>query len=319
VFRLEADVACAACNSPSGINHEVRMNGLQLPNSHYIDVGGHTIHYLEAGSGAPIVFIHGNPTSSYVWRNVLGPVSQGTRRQSLALDLLGFGRSSKPDCKYTLALHASIVAGFVERLHLQDVILVAEDWGAPLAVAYAIEHPDNVRGVALMETFLWQLDWKRDFMPCVRAMFRAVRGPMGFVLIQVMNQLTRRMLPRYCPISADALNHYINASPTIRSRRAMREFPQLLPIAGHPRSSAEFFDELVSGVIHASWPLLWVQATPGLVPSKKHVPSLGPLLELACQVPRMEFADFGPGGHFLAEENPERLAEVLTEWITRLR
>lgn len=294
------------------------MNGSILPISLQVNVDGYPIHYLDIGSGPPVLFIHGNPTSSYTWRSVLAPVALGTQRRCLALDLLGFGQSAKPNRKYTLDLHAAIVAGFIERLGLKDLILVGEDWGGPLAVAYAVRRPDAVRGVAVMETFMWPLDWKNDFMPCVRTLFRLIRGPAGFMFIQVMNQLTRRMIPRYCTIAPQALQHYIDACPTIRSRRAMRDFPKLLPIGGYPRASVHFFEELAAGLARTAWPLLWIKATPGLVPADNYPPSLVALEEFCRRVPRTEVTSFGPGRHFLAEQGPLRLSQLLTDWIQRI-
>src|SRR5688500_13925507 len=105
-------------------------NPLQWPiTGHDVTVAGYKIHYIEAGRGEPIVFIHGNPTSSYVWRNVLSEVARLTGKRCIAIDLLGFGGSDKPKVRYTGGLHAAIVAGFIKSLQLQNVILVAEDWG----------------------------------------------------------------------------------------------------------------------------------------------------------------------------------------------
>jgi haloalkane dehalogenase len=283
-----------------------------------IEVAGYRIHYIETGRGAATVFVHGNPTSSHLWRNVLGPVARGTRRRCIALDLLGFGESDRPAIRYSLPLHASILSGFIEKLGLTDVALVAEDWGGPLAAAYAGAHPANVHSVALMGTFLWPLDWQADFRPCIRALFKSLRSPFGFVSLQLMNMLTRTMLPRYSSIGAQDLQHYIDSFPTVRSRRAMRMFTQLLPINGRPAESHRFIVETAQACAAASWPLLWIKATPGLIPADDYPPSLASLEAFRQRVPRLTLKEFGPGQHFLAEEDPQRLADLLVEWFCEL-
>ena len=100
--------------------------------SRYVQVAGHRIHYVEVGRGEPVLFFHGNPTSSYLWRNVIGPVAEATSSRVIAFDLLGFGKSDKPTTvKHSLALHAGIVRGFISELGLRNLALVADDWGGP--------------------------------------------------------------------------------------------------------------------------------------------------------------------------------------------
>ena len=114
--------------------------------SKYVDVLGESMHYVEEGEGAPILFLHGNPTSSYLWRNVL-PFLQPLGRV-IAVDNIGFGKSAKPDGDYTFAMHSRYIDGFIEALDLSDITLVGHDWGSALALQYASQHEDNVRAVA---------------------------------------------------------------------------------------------------------------------------------------------------------------------------
>jgi len=285
--------------------------------SQFTTVKGHKIHYVEEGQGDPILFLHGNPTSSYLWRNVLPRVAKETRRRGIALDLLGFGKSEKPDhVAYTLRLHSEIIEGFINKgLGLRNLILVADDWGGPLAAYYALHHPDNVRGMALMETFLWPMTWEEDFSPEFRLPFKLMRSPLGFVMIQVMNMMIKKLIPQHCPISPEALRHYIDAFPTISSRRAMRAFPKLLPVDGQPGESFEFFQEIQQALPRLTCPMVWIKATPGIVPSDEFPPSLKRLEDLKRRLPHLVIKNFGPGHHFLAEENPEKLSRLLVEWV----
>ena len=134
---------------------------------------------MEEGHGKPILFIHGNPTSSYLWRNVLPRVAREGGRRAIALDLLGFGKSEKPGAvDYSLRLHAQVVEDFVQKLGLKDLVLVADDWGGPMSAYYAIHHPDNIESLVLMETFLWPMTWQDDFSPEFRMPFKLMRSPL---------------------------------------------------------------------------------------------------------------------------------------------
>ena len=117
-----------------------------------VDVHGSRMYYVEEGEGAPVLFLHGNPTSSYLWRNVIPHVSGGAR--CIAPDLIGMGKSDKPDIDYRFVDHARYVQGFIGALGLGDVVLVQHDWGSGLGFDWARRHADRVRGLAFMEAIL---------------------------------------------------------------------------------------------------------------------------------------------------------------------
>lgn len=285
-------------------------------NNNFVNVMGHKIHYVEFGEGAPVLFIHGNPTSSYLWRDVLPHVASQTGRRGIALDLLGFGKSDKPDdLKYTLRLHADIIQGFIDNLGLKNIVLVADDWGGPLGMDAVVKRPDLFDGVVLMETFIWTFTFADDFEPKFRIPFRLMRGPLGFFFVQVMNMMIKKVIPEHCSITDEGLNYYLNSVPTIKSRRAMREFVGLNPIHGKPEASVHFINEIRSQLPKLKLPITWLKATPGVVPSDDYPSSLKKLDELKKLLPHMKMRDFGPGHHFLAEENPKKVVEFVVQMI----
>lgn len=190
-----------------------------------------------------------------------------------------------------------------------------DDWGGPLVTSYAIRHPENIQSIVLMETFLWPMTWEEDFAPEFRLPFKLMRSPLGFVMVQVMNMMVKKLIPQHCPISSEALRHYIEAFPTVGSRRAMRAFPKLLPVERNPKESYEFFKEIQQGLHRLKFPVVWIKASPGIVPTDEFPVTLKRLEALKREIPHLVFKDFGPGHHFLAEENPERLSQLLVEWI----
>ena len=288
--------------------------------SGYVTVMGHQIHYVSHGSGAPVLFVHGNPTSSYLWRNVLPHVAEQTGRRGIALDMLGFGQSDKPDdVPYTLDLLAEIIARFVDALGLEDIVLVADDWGGPLAMRDVVRRERRYDQVVLMETFLWTFTFEDDFEPKFRLPFRLMRGPLGFFFVQVANMMMKKVIPEHCEITEEGMQQYLAAVPTVRSRRAMLELIRQNPLHGKPQSSIAFMEDVRAGLGSLTLPVTWIKATPGVVPSDDYPPSLRKLEELKDLIPHMVLAPFGPGHHFLAEENPERVVELVVQAVQRVK
>jgi haloalkane dehalogenase len=125
--------------------------------SRFIEVNGTQIHFIERGTGQVFLFIHGNPTWSYLWRNIIPPVSSLGR--CIAFDLVGFGKSARPDISYRFLEHYTYVEEFISRMGLKDIVLVGHDWGGVLGFCYAMNHPENVKGIACMETFPFTFPW----------------------------------------------------------------------------------------------------------------------------------------------------------------
>jgi len=283
--------------------------------SHYVDVLGHRTHYIDEGRGAPVLYVHGNPTSSYLWRNVLPAVATDTRRRGIALDLPGFGRSGKPaDGNYTLDLYYRVLEGFIEKLGLKDLVLVLHDWGGPLGMMYAARHRDNVKAVALMETFLWDTSWK-DYGK-FKTVFKLFRSPIGYFMIQVMNFFVNKILPgsvvRKENMTREVMDHYRQPFPTVASRKPVRVFPQLIPIEGRPETSRLFIEEIEDSLRRLDIPVLWIKASPGAI-----ITSITEyrLVAMAARMPKLAVKEFGSGLHYLQEDDPRKLAEIIAEWI----
>ncbi len=287
--------------------------------SRFINVKGYRIHYVEQGQGDPVLFIHGNPTSSYIWRNILPKVARESGKRGIALDLLGFGKSDKPeDGDYSVQLHEEILEGFIEQLDLRNIILVLHDWGGPIGAAYAVRHARNIRGMALLETFLWDLSWE-DFGKA-KALFRLFRSPFGYPLLQVMNLFVNRVLPGTVlnkeNLTAEVMRHYRDPFPTVGSRRAVRQFPRLIPIEGKPKESWLFIKKMEEQLPLLKSPVMWMKATPGVIISKD---TEYHLIELSARLPQLVVMDFGPGLHYLQEENPEKVADMILSWMRQYK
>lgn len=139
-----------------------------------VDVLDSRMFYDESGKGAPLVFLHGNPTSSYLWRGVLPQIGEPGR--CLAPDLIGMGDSGKPPVAYRFADHARYLDAWFDALDLDGVVLVGHDWGGALAFDWAARHPGRMRGVAFMETIVRPMSWE-EFPESARPVFKSIRTP----------------------------------------------------------------------------------------------------------------------------------------------
>ena len=202
--------------------------------SRFVTVHGSKMHFIDEGEGAPILFLHGNPTSSYLWRNIIPYLTPHAR--CIAPDLIGMGRSDKPDLGYRFFDHARYVDGFIESMGLEDVTLVLHDWGSGLGFHYVRRHAENVKALAFMEAIVRPSSWSafpKDF----KMGFKLMRTPgIGWFMISVMNMFVNQILPQSVvrTLTQEEMRHYNAPYPTVGSRKPVRQWPCEIPIDGTP-------------------------------------------------------------------------------------
>src|SRR5919197_934319 len=196
--------------------------------------------YAETGAGDPVVFLHGNPTSSYLWRNVIPHVAD--RARCLAPDLIGMGASGKPEIGYRFADHARYLDAWFDALQLKQVVLVGHDWGGALALDWVARHPDRVRGVALLETFLRPMTWA-EYPARAVPFFRSLRTPgTGEQMVLEENWFLETGFRATNPhISDEDLAVYRSAFPDPQSRRPMLQWPREIPLDDEPADVRDRF------------------------------------------------------------------------------
>jgi haloalkane dehalogenase len=277
--------------------------------SRFVEVSGQTIHYVEQGQGAPILLLHGNPTSSYLWRNIIPHVARQGR--AIAMDLIGMGKSDKPDIAYNFFDHVSYVEGFIEALGLEDITLVIHDWGSGLGFHYARRHAKNVRAIAFMEAIIRPVQWS-DFPPDYKTGFKLMRTPgIGWVMISGFNMFVNKILPGAVvrKLSDREMAHYRAPFPNPRSRRPLRRWPCEIPIEGHPADVHEAVSAYHSWLQQTEIPMLLFHAKPGGLIRERDV--------TWCRehIKNLTTVDIGAGLHFIQEDNPHRIGEELATWI----
>jgi len=280
--------------------------------SHFVEVLGSRMHYIDEGQGPPILFLHGNPTSSYLWRNVIPHLLPLGR--CIAPDLIGMGRSDKPNLDYTFFDHARYLDGFIEALDLRDVTLVVHDWGSGLGFHYAARNPDNVRALAFMEAMVSTFNWA-DFPADFRMGFRMFRAPViGGVMIQGLNVFLDKLMPQTIrrPLTDVEQERYHEPYPTWGSRKPVRVWPQQIPIDGKPADVHEVIASYAEWLRSTDKPKLLLYAHPGGILDARAVERCKETL------PALETVDVGEGVHYLQEDNPHGIGEAIADWMTRL-
>ncbi len=280
--------------------------------SHFVEVEGSPMHYVEVGSGDPVLFLHGNPTSSYLWRNILPRVSDQGR--CIALDLIGMGRSDKPDIEYRFVDHARYVEGFIETLGLANLTLVIHDWGAGLGLDYACHHPSNIRAIALMEGIYRPVSWKEQPL-FLRWMFRRLRHPVkGRRMIVEKNFFVEKMLPMMIvrKLTAEEMAQYREPFLEPKSRRPVQVWPREIPFDGDPPDVHARIAEASRWLRGSTIPklLLWVK--PGVIIKKRDVEWW------RREVPNLEDIYLGKGKHFLQEDHPGAIGDAIAKWLARV-
>ena len=278
---------------------------------HRLDVLDSFLSYRDDGAGAPIVFLHGNPTSSYVWRGVIPAITPAHR--CLAPDLVGMGASGKPAIAYRYEDHARYLDAWFAGLELRDVVLVGYDWGGVLAVDWAARHPERVRGVVVLETFLRPLHWS-DMPPRGAELFRALRTPgVGEKLVLEENGFLPQSLANGVKHDLSAADRaaYYAPFPDPASRRPMLQWPRELPFDGEPADVASIIARNEAWL--ASSPrvrklLLTFQGAGGIT----NAPGLA---EWAAAQPSFEVRALGPAGHHAPEDAPAEIAAAISAWL----
>jgi haloalkane dehalogenase len=289
------------------------MSDIPLPK---LPVLGSTMAYREAGrKGAPVaLFLHGNPTSSYIWRNIIPHVADVAH--CVAPDLIGFGQSGKPDIAYRFEDQVRYLDAFIEAQGISSAYLVAQDWGTGLAFHLAARRPDLVRGLAFME-FIWPIPSWDDFLrgQQAREIFRKFRtAGEGEKLIIEGNAFVERVLPGSVvrKLSDDEMDVYRAPFVTPQSRLPTWRFPNELPIEGVPADVYAMLETAHAALAVATYPKLLFAADPGaLVP-----PALAE--ELSRKLHDCRLVRLGAGVHFLQEDHPETIGRSVAAFISEV-
>jgi haloalkane dehalogenase len=281
----------------------------------YREVHGARMAYVEVGSGDPIVFLHGNPTSSYLWRNVI-PHCEGLGR-CIAPDLIGMGDSAKlspsgPD-RYTFVEHRTYLDALLDALGVHErVVLVIHDWGSALGFDWANRHRAAMRGVAYMEGIVMPVTWA-DWPKAATAVFQGFRSPAGEQMVLEQNVFIEQMLPGSIlrPLAAEEMAVYRRpfAEPG-EGRRPTLTWPRQIPIEGEPPEVAKIVADYGAWLSTSPLPKLFINAEPGAI--------LRGAPRDFCRTWPNQTETTVKGVHFIQEDSPDEIGTAVAEWLRNM-
>jgi len=285
------------------------------PDKNFVTVLGRRMACVERGSGSSVLFLHGNPTSSYLWRNVIPEVSAHAR--CLAPDLIGMGDSDKlpgeDPSRYTFDEHRRHLDALLEALDLGDnVVLVIHDWGSALGFDWARRHPDRVAGIVYMEALVRPLTWSEWPEPS-RPIFEGLRSAEGERLILEKNVFIERILPASIQRSLNDAEMEAYRAPFKESgetRRPMLSWPRALPLGGEPADVVADVQRYADWMTQNQIPKLFINAEPGAI-------LVGEQREFCRTWPNQAEVTV-PGIHFIQEDAPLEIGAAIAAFIKAL-
>jgi haloalkane dehalogenase len=267
--------------------------------------------FVDVGRGAPVVFLHGNPTSSYLWRNVIPHVESVGR--CLAPDLIGMGDSGKaPAGSYRFADHARYLDAWFEALGLRDVTLVVHDWGSALGFWWAFRNQRRVRGLAYMESIVRPVTWA-EWPDAARKIFQAMRSPAGEEIVLDKNVFVERILPASIMRRLDDAEMEAYRRPWRtpgEPRRPILQWPRELPIDGVPADVVSIVEQYAGWLATSPVPKLFLNAEPGTI-------LVGAQREF-CRTWSQQREVTVKGLHFVQEDSPDEIGQAVADFVTRL-
>ena len=276
-------------------------------------IKGKSIAYIDVGDGAPIVLLHGNPTSSYLWRNVV-PHLEGIGRV-IVPDLIGHGDSEKlPDSegpeRYSFEISYEYLAGLLDELNItEDVTLVIHDWGSALGFYWAKHHPEAVKGIAYMEAIVCPVTWD-DWPESARGIFKGFRSDKGEDLVLQRNMFVEAVLPSSVirQMGEEEMNQYRKPFIRVADRQPTLNWPRQIPIDGEPPHMVDLvasYGEWMAS--NQELPKLFINADPGSILTGK--------ARKFCRTWPNQKEVTVAGTHFIQEDSPAEIGIAVAEWL----
>jgi haloalkane dehalogenase len=273
-----------------------------------LDVLDTHMAYVDVGAGDPIVLLHGNPTSSYLWRNVIPQLTDAGR--CLAPDLIGMGRSGKAaDGRYRLVDHVRHLDAWFEALDLRRVTLVVHDWGSALGFHWARRHPERVRALVYMEAIVRPVTWA-EWPDAARKIFQALRSPGGEEMILAKNVFVERILPASVlrGLTAEEMERYREPfREPGEGRRPTLTWPREIPIDGEPADVTDLVQAYATWLAGSPLPKLFVNADPGSI-------LVGAQRDFCRTWPNQREVTV-KGSHFVQEDSPAEIGQAIARFL----
>lgn len=285
----------------------------------YTVVLGSKMAYIDEGQGDPILFLHGQPTSSYLWRNIMPHIEKQGRL--IAPDNIGFGKSDQPQLDYTFGTHYKYLEAFMDKMDLDNITLVLHDWGSSLGLHYAAEHPGKIKGIVTMEALLAPVLPAKgyDDMPeALGGFFKTVRDPQNGRKLLIDDNAWLKDEGSFMdgfivrPLPKEVLQAYQAPHKTKKSRIQVNQWPNEIPIAGEPAETAGIISDYNSFLERTNIPWLFLYASPGATAPAAAADYW------AQKAKNIETVYIGAGLHYVQEDQPFAIGRAISDWYRRL-
>jgi len=278
-------------------------------------INNKNIAYVDSGSGDPIIFLHGNPTSSYLWRNITPHLE--TQGRCISIDLIGMGDSDKLDNpdenSYLFEEHYHYISAAIESLtDGENISFVIHDWGSALGFNWCFNNPDSVKGIAYMEAIVKEMTWE-DWDNDAKSIFQGFRSDAGESLVLEKNYFIEKVLPGSIirTLNLDEMNEY--RRPFLNSgedRRPTLSWPREIPIEGQPRNVCEIVNQYAEWMQTNDIPKLFINAEPGAI-------TTGRIREF-CRSWKNQTEVTVKGKHFVQEDSPDEIGKAISTWYKNI-
>ena len=292
----------------------INFSAAQL-NKEFIEIDGKNMAYHQTGEGLPVVFLHGNPTSSYLWRNIIPIVAKNAR--CIAPDLIGMGDSEKlkeiNDHTYRFFQHRHYLDGFLDALELKNkVFLVVHDWGSALGFDWANRNRNRIAGIIYMEAIVRPVSWK-DWPDAAKPIFKGFRSSEGEEMILKKNLFVEAVLPGSIlrKLTEEEMEEYRRPFVLPEHRLPTLKWPREIPIDGEPEDVAKVVSDYSEWLSVSDIPKLFIDADPGAILT-------GEQRNYCMNWPNQTEIKVS-GSHFVQEDSPNEIGKSIYEWMQNLK
>ena len=280
-----------------------------VPASHFASVKCAQMHYYDEGAGDPILFLHGVPTSAYLWRNIIPSLMPHAR--CVAPDLIGMGKSDKPDIDYRLFDHIAYIDAFIETLGLKNITLVLHGWGSVIGFDYARRYPDNIKAIAFYESYVQPVtDWNQLSLPVQQIATLLDHPGASYRAVMKQNYFVEKILPRSVihQLSEDTMDHYREPFLTLESRKSIWQYVNDLPFGKGPKDVVDLMAQYSIFLQKSTMPKLMLYAVPGFITTMESV------AWAKKNLPNIEMGCLDDALHLAQESKPEEFSNILLQW-----
>ncbi|MCX7120507.1 MAG: haloalkane dehalogenase [Gammaproteobacteria bacterium] len=278
-----------------------------------IDVKGSLMHYYDEGSGDPILFLHGMPTSAYLWRNIIPVLAPYAR--CIAPDLIGMGESDKPDIEYRVFDHIAYIESFIEALELKNITLVLHGWGSVIGLDYARRHEKNIKAIAFYESHLQPVThWNQLSLPVQQFATLLNRPGASYRAVIKQNYLIEKILPRSIirELTDEEMTHYRAPFPTPESRKPLWQYVNDLPLGKGPDDVVKLIQAYCDWLQKTTLPKLLLYAMPGFMTTMDDVQWA------SKHFPNIKLAALDDAMHLAQESIAAQFSSALLNWYLNI-